>query len=124
MLAVRRIGELEEAMTTKLTRAGLAALMAATALVLAGCGSGDDDTPAPTPAPAPPPGTPPMQPPAGTQPIIVTPNTSATTFAALDPRIKIGSVTISGAPVVVFSIADIDDNPIIGIGSTSKSSSA
>jgi OmcA/MtrC family decaheme c-type cytochrome len=111
-------------MKTRLTRAGLAGLMAATALVLAGCGGGDDGESAPAPAPAPSPAVPPMQPPTGTQPIIVTANTPAATFAALNPRIKIGSVSISSAPVVVFSIADVDDNPIIGIGSTSKSSTA
>jgi len=63
--------------------------------------------------------------PTGKSPIRLTANTPAATFAALKPIVKVGGVQISnGPPVVAFSIADADNNPIIGWGSTSKSSTA
>jgi OmcA/MtrC family decaheme c-type cytochrome len=98
--------------------------MAATALALAACGGGGgDDTAAP--APAPPPGTDvPVQVPTGTSPITLTANTPATTFAALQTKVTVGRVTIASAPVVHFSITDIDGNAVIGFGSTSKASGA
>jgi OmcA/MtrC family decaheme c-type cytochrome len=110
-------------MTTKINRAGLASLLAATALALAACGGGGGGDEA-TPAPPPVDNTPPVAVPAGSQPVILTANTPPATFAALAPRVTIGRVTIASAPVVHFSISDVDDNPIIGFGSTSKASTA
>ena len=53
--------------------------------------------------------------PTGKSPIRLTANTPAATFAALKPIVKVGGVQISnGPPVVAFSIADADNNPIIG----------
>ena len=62
--------------------------------------------------------------PTGTAPITLTSSTPAATFAALAPVVKVGGVSINSAPVVTFSIADANNNPIIGWGSTSKSSTA
>jgi OmcA/MtrC family decaheme c-type cytochrome len=62
--------------------------------------------------------------PTGTSPITLTANTSATTFAALAPKITVGRVTIASPPVVDFSITDVDGNAVIGFGSTSKSATA
>src|SRR5205085_2216956 len=58
--------ETEQAMKTTLTRAALAALMAATAAVLAGCGGGGGGDEAPAPAPVPVDNTPPVAVPAST----------------------------------------------------------
>jgi OmcA/MtrC family decaheme c-type cytochrome len=63
--------------------------------------------------------------PTGTSPITLTANTPPATFAALNLKVNIGTVVINGGPPVVnFSIADLDDNPVIGFGTTTKSSTA
>ena len=94
---------------------------------LAGCGGGGSSS-APTVAPTVTTTTTtayPVAVPAGNLPIRLSDATPAATFAALKPVVKVGKVDMSGgAPVVYFSMADADDNPIIGFGSTSKSSTA
>jgi OmcA/MtrC family decaheme c-type cytochrome len=102
-------------------RFSLAALLAATFLMLSSCGGDDVEPPPPepvTPAEAP------VPVPTGTSPIKITANTSPETFAAMKLKVNVGRVTIASAPVVHFSITDLDDNGVIGFGSTSKSSSA
>jgi len=98
----------------------LAALLAAAALSLGGCDSGNDET-----------FTPPTQPdvpvevPTGPSPITITANTSPQTFAALRLKVNVGRIDILGGPPVVnFSITDLDGNAVIGFGSTSMSSTA
>lgn len=102
----------------------LALATGAAVVVLASCGGGGgggDTTPVTPPVTA----DAPVKVPAGRLPIIVTRNTPADTFAALAPRVTIGRVTLDGGkPKVDFAIADVDDNPIIGIGSTAKSATA
>lgn len=105
---------------------GLAALATGvllSALVSCGGGGGGAD-----PAPAPPPvntADAPVKVPAGRAPIVITRNTPADVFAALAPRVTIGRVSFDGGkPKVDFAIADVDDNPIIGIGSTSRAANA
>ena len=96
------------------------------AVALAGCSSGGDgggDTTAAAP-PASGGSAPAVGVPTGTAPITLTSATSAETFAALAPVVKVGGVTVSSPPSVSFSIADANNNPIIGFGSTSKSSTA
>ena len=103
-------------MNTRGVRSGVATALAAAALVLAGCGGGSS----PAPSTATTPDTPPVAVPSGTSPITLTANTSAATFAALVPKLTVGKVTIASAPVVHFSMTDIDGNAIIGFGSTSQ----
>ncbi|MBI2319250.1 MAG: hypothetical protein HYU75_20190, partial [Betaproteobacteria bacterium] len=50
--------------------------------------------------------------------------TPATTFAALAPVVAIGGVSISSPPCVSFSMADANNNAIIGFGSKSQSATA
>jgi len=97
------------------------------AVALAGCGSsgGGGDIVAVTPPPATGGSTPPAATvPTGTSPITLTSATPAATFAALAPVVNVGGVSVSSPPVVTFSVADANNNPIIGLGSTSKSSTA
>ncbi len=110
-------------MNMRFTRSGLAATVAAAVLALAGCGGGggSDDTP---PVVTPPVVTPPVAVPTGTSPITLTANTPPATFAALEPVITVGRVTIASPPVVDFSMTDADGNAIIGFGSTSQSATA
>ncbi|UCG98550.1 MAG: hypothetical protein JSW31_05610, partial [Burkholderiales bacterium] len=76
---------------------------------LAGC-SGDDGAQGPA-GPAGPTGpTGPAGPP-GPNAVILTPTTDAQTFASLKITAKITSVSISGAPVVNFSLADQEGKP-------------
>jgi len=113
-------------MKLRFVGSGIAAMVAAATLTLAGCGGGGSDTTAPATT-TPPPATqaaPPVPVPTGTSPITLTANTSATTFAALSPKVTVGTVTIHSPPVVDFSITDADGNAIIGYGSTSKSATA
>lgn len=56
--------------------------------------------------------------------VVITENTPPETFAALDIRGNVESVTVASAPVVRFSLADPDGRPIIGFGSKSQSSTA
>lgn len=105
---------------------GWLALMAATFLTaaLTGCGGGSHsstpETSITTVAEAPP-----VAVPTGTSAVRLSASTPAPTFAALQPVVKVGKVVIAGsAPVVHFSMADANDNPIIGFGSSTKSSTA
>ena len=50
--------------------------------------------------------------------------TPAATFAALAPVVKVGGVAISSPPCVSFSMADANNNPIIGFGSNTQSATA
>jgi len=96
-------------------------LAASILLALAGCGGGGGGEEVPA---AEAPAGPPVAVPGGTSPITLTANTPATTFAALQPKVTVGRVTIKSAPVVDFSITDQDGNAVIGFGSTSKSATA
>ena len=101
---------------------GLAAMLA---FGLAGC-SGDDGAQGPAgpqgptgPAgPAGPPGPP------GPTAVVLTPTTDPETFANLKITAKVTSVSIASAPVVNFTLADEQGRPIVGFGTTSKSSTA
>lgn len=114
-------------MFTRMIRTGLTGVAIAAAVSLAGCGGSE------SPA-ASEPGTPPAEEvvtsgplvavPTGTSPITLSANTSAATFAALAPKVTVGTVTIASPPVVHFSMTDADGNAIIGFGRTSKSSTA
>lgn len=102
-------------------RSGMTALLA---LALAGCGGSDNGggevvTPPPEVS-----AQPPVPVPTGSSPITLTANTSAATFAALSPKVTVGTVTIASPPVVHFSMTDTDGNAIIGFGSTAKSATA
>lgn len=120
-------------MKSKLMRLSLAALFSVSALTLAGC-SGDSGPAGPT-GPAGPPGNPgnpgPPGPPGSSSPTIhVASNAApssdadAATWAALTPKITVTGVTISSPPVVNFRVANGDGAPIVGLGNTSKSSTA
>lgn len=111
-------------------RSLLCTLGAAVALSLsiAGCG-GDDGAQGPA-GPAGAPGAPgatgPVGPPgpsAGNS-VTLTPSTPAATFADLNITATVTGVTIASPPVVRFKLADEQGRPIIGFGSTSKSSTA
>ncbi len=49
---------------------------------------------------------------------------SSAAWAALAPQVTITSVTINGKPVVKFSVKDAAGNPVVGLGSKSKSATA
>ena len=98
-------------------------------LGIAGCG-GDDGAQGPAgpqgpTGPAGPPG-----PPGGTggsggsAGIVLSPQTPPATFAALDLVATVQSVTIASPPVVTFKLATTEGAPVIGFGTTSKSSTA
>lgn len=55
-----------------------------------------------------------------------TPSTDAASarWAALAPKVEVISVTMGGAPVVKFSVADADGTPIVGLGNRSQSATA
>src|ERR1035437_7441591 len=117
-------------MISTFIRWGAVALMIGT---LAGCGGGGGDTTASPGGGGAPPGgggappgggAPTITPPTGAAPITLTAATPAATFAALAPVVKVGGVGISSAPQVAFSLADANNNPIIGFGSKSQSSTA
>ena len=98
-------------------------LIAAGMLAFAVAGCSDDDNGG---SAAPPPttgGGGGVTPPTGTSPVDVT-KLTADQWAALTPVVKVGSVSISSPPVVSFSIADANNNPVIGIGYTNKTSTA
>ncbi len=105
-------------MNISLVRLGAAAIFG---LALAGCGGGGGDETPTTPTT---PTGPLVAVPTGKNPITISAATSAATFAALAPVVKVGTVQIASAPVVHFSMADAFDNPIIGFGSTAKSATA
>lgn len=108
------------------------------AMSLAGCGGGDPGPEGPAGAtgatgpagPAGPAG--PVGPGGGTQ-LYVGSNTltnanaiaaNAAVWAALEPTITVTSVTVAGAPVVNFKVTDGFNRPVLGLGNTSKSSTA
>jgi hypothetical protein len=105
-----------------LFRWGAAALMVGT---LAACGGGGGGgttdsgggggTPPPT-AGTPPPATPPT----GASPITLTAATPVATYAALAPVVAVGGAVVNSPPCVSFSMADANNNAIIGFGSTTK----
>ena len=95
------------------------------AVSLAGCnggggGGGGDTSVGPPPNGG---GAPAVAVPTGTSPINVTTLTPAA-FAALMPVVTIGGVGISSPAQVTFSIADANNNPIIGIGYTNQTATA
>ncbi len=102
------------------------------AAALAGCGGGGggEDTTAvtppvtPPPVVVPPPAGPSVAVPTGTAPITLSATTPAATYAALDPTVVVGGVTIASPPCVAFSMADASGNGIIGFGSKSQSATA
>ncbi len=108
-------------MKSTLVRWGALALMIGSLAGCGGGGGGGDDSATPTPTPTPGGGTPTVAAPTGTAPI----NAAALTpeqFAALAPVVKIGGVGVSSPAQVAFSIADANNNPIIGWGSKAQSS--
>ncbi len=113
------------------------------AAALSGCGGGGDSgasgpaSPTGPAGPAGPPGTPgtPGAPGTGTANSVAVgsnalTNTSAITanaaaWSALEPTVKVTAVSINaGAPVVSFSVSDGANRPVVGLGNTSKSSTA
>lgn len=100
------------------------------AVALAGCGGGGgsgDTTAAAPPAAAPAaPAVPSVTPPTGLAAVTLTATTPAATFAALTPAVTVGGVAINSPPVVTFAVSDgaATNNPIIGLGSTTMSSTA
>jgi OmcA/MtrC family decaheme c-type cytochrome len=118
---VGRIIDTEAAVTTSLKQVCLATLFASVASLLAGCNNDSGST---FPPPPPPPSVP-VEVPTGTSPITITVNTPPATFAALQLKVNVGRIDIQGGPPVVhFSITDLDDNGVIGFGSTSKTATA
>jgi len=105
---------------------GAAAL--ALSLSLAGCGGSDGSAGPPgatgaTGAPGAPGATGPAGPP-GSAAVVLTPNTPAAEFAALNIVGTVTSVTIASPPVVNFKLATNQGVPIIGFGSTAKAATA
>ncbi len=49
---------------------------------------------------------------------------SSAAWAALAPKVTVQSVTISSPPVVKFTVTDAAGAPVVGLGNTSKSSTA
>jgi len=110
------------------------ALFALAATVMVGCGGGTGDAgPA---GPAGPPGPPGASGPPGptgpggggaaTIPSNAAPPTDAqaAAWAAMAPKAQVTSVTISSPPVVNFTVTDGSGNAVVGLGNTSKSSTA
>jgi len=113
-------------MKSTLVRWGTVALMIGT---LAGCGGGGGgDAAAPAAGAGAPAGggagAPAVAAPTGAAPITLTAATPAATFAALAPVVAIGGVSVSSPPCVSFSMADSNNNGIIGFGSKSQSATA
>lgn len=110
----------------------LAAGLLATALV--GCGGGDSGPAGPTgpQGPAGSTGSTGSTGPQGTGSGVVTvlSNTATPTdaasaaWAALAPQVTVTSVSISSPPVVTFKVTDANGYPVVGLGNTSKSSTA
>ena len=101
-------------MKTTLIRSSLAALLAAAAFSLAGCGGGDTGPAGPA-GPAGQPGT------AGVNLAALTPER----WASATFKSEVASVTIASPPVVEFTVTDAVGNPVVGFEKlTSKSSTA
>ena len=126
-------------MKCTLIRSRLAALLAVGVLALAGCGGGDSGPAGPQGAPGNDgqpgqPGSPgPAGPPGGANSVTVGSNAltntnaiaaQATRWAALEPTVTVTSVSIASPPVVNFTVNDGFGNPVLGLGNTSKSSTA
>lgn len=122
-------------MKTTALRFSLAALALGALTLLAGCGGGSTGPAGPAgPAgppgaggPAGPPG--PPGPPASNAvriPSNATPATdaAAAAWAALEPQVTITGVSIASPPVVNFRVTDPAGNPVVGLGNTSRSSTA
>src|SRR5512143_873232 len=120
-------------MNVSLIRSILAALIAAVATLIAGCGGGTGDT-GPQ-GPAGPPGqtgsTGPAGPPGPAGGVVVIPSNAnpatdaaQAAWAALVPKATVTSVTIASPPVVNFTVTDDAGHPVIGLGNTTKSSTA
>jgi OmcA/MtrC family decaheme c-type cytochrome len=92
---------------------------------LAGC-SGDDGAqgPAGPQGPSGPAGPAGPAGPPGPNAVILTPTTDPQTFADLRITATVTSVSISSPPVVNFKLANHEGKPIVGFGTTSKSSTA
>ena len=120
-------------MNVGLIRSMLAALVAAAAALIAGCGGGTGDT-GPQ-GPAGPPGqtgaTGPAGPPGPAGGVVVVPSNAnpatdaaQAAWAALVPKATVTSVTIASPPVVNFTVTDDSGHAVVGLGNTSKSSTA
>jgi OmcA/MtrC family decaheme c-type cytochrome len=108
-------------------RMGLAALLAAGALALAGCGNGSTGAAGPQGPTGPTGPAGPQGPagPAGSDVVQIWSNATPATDAqaaiwvALKPKIEVTSVAINGAPVVDFKVTDtVTGEPIVGLGNT------
>jgi len=115
---------MEMSMNTTLFRSGLVALLAIGAFTLSGCGGGDsgDTGPQGPQGPAGPPGSGVVFNVGsnGTAPSA----TAAAAWAALTPQVTVTSVSIASPPVVNFRVTDANGVPVVGLGNTSKSSTA
>lgn len=106
-------------MKSSLLRLGAAVLLG---FALVGCSGDKGDTGATGPqGPAGPPGPPGAS---ASDAIVLNAGTSTDTYANLQIVAKVTSVSIASAPVVKFSLSDPSGKPIVGFGSTSKSSTA
>ena len=122
-------------MNVGLIRSILAALVAAMATLIVGCGGGSGDAgptgpagPAGPPGATGQPGTPGIS---GATAVNMARSTNPTVVAAnaavwesLEPTVTVTGVTIASPPVVSFTVADPFGNPVVGLGNTSKSSTA
>jgi len=106
-------------MKRSLAALGLAAMLV---IGVAGC-SGDDGAQGPA-GPAGPTGPAGPAGPPGPNAVVLTPATDPQTFADLKITAKVTSVSIASPPVVDFTLADPEGKPIVGFGTTSKSSTA
>jgi OmcA/MtrC family decaheme c-type cytochrome len=101
----------------------LVATIAAAALLLHGCGGGDDGATGPAGS-AGPAGTPGAAGPNATTTVKVA-SLSAAAWADLAPQAVVTKVTIASPPVVEFKVTDAAGNPVVGLAdNTSKSSTA
>ncbi|MFA6441125.1 MAG: OmcA/MtrC family decaheme c-type cytochrome, partial [Sterolibacterium sp.] len=112
------------ALSSKLGRVSrLVATIAAAALLLHGCGGGDDGATGPAGS-AGPAGTPGAAGPNATTTVKVA-SLSAAAWADLAPQAVVTKVTIASPPVVEFKVTDAAGNPVVGLAdNTSKSSTA
>ena len=105
------------------------------AMALSGCGGGGDSGAAGPTGPSGPSGPTgpagPAGPPGSSTPMVrvasnaTAPSASAiAAWATLAPKVTVSSVTIAGAPVVNFKVTDAEGAPVVGLGNTSKNSTA
>jgi len=100
----------------------LATALASAAFLLQGCGGGDDGAA----GPAGPAGATGATGPAGKDltAVVKVADLSSDSWADLKPQVTVTGVTIASPPVVTFTVKDDKGNPVIGLGNTSKSSTA